>query len=157
MTVVKSVSDGLRDWESETQLNLTRPLRISPGPRHLSRPLAAISTSDNMPAVVVTGQFKKKLLHNHFMTNFFLKKKSGDVNAEANFSFFILLHKRAKPIHPAYLLPLPTYPPIPHTPPTHPPTHPPIHPSLQTPIPSSPQPTLNPSVCPVMTVELMDI
>ena len=38
MTVVKSVSDGLRD--SETQLNLNRPLRISPGPRHLSRPLA---------------------------------------------------------------------------------------------------------------------
>jgi hypothetical protein len=25
---------------------------------------------------------------------------SGDVNDEANFSFFILLHKRAKPIHP---------------------------------------------------------
>jgi hypothetical protein len=38
MTVVKSVSDGLRD--SETQLNLNRSLRISPGPRHLSRPLA---------------------------------------------------------------------------------------------------------------------
>jgi hypothetical protein len=49
MTVVKSVSDGLRDGESETQLNLNRPLRISPGPRHLSRPLAAISTSDNRP------------------------------------------------------------------------------------------------------------
>jgi hypothetical protein len=30
MTVVKSVSDGLRD--SETQLNLNRPLRISDGP-----------------------------------------------------------------------------------------------------------------------------
>jgi len=38
MTVVKSVSDGLRD--SETQLNLNRLLRISPGPRHLSRPQA---------------------------------------------------------------------------------------------------------------------
>ena len=49
MTVVKSVSDGLRDCESETQLNLNRPLRISPGPRHLSRPLAAISTYDSMP------------------------------------------------------------------------------------------------------------
>jgi hypothetical protein len=50
MTVVKSVSDGLRD--SETQLNLNRPLRISPGPRHLSRPLAtwaASLASDNMP------------------------------------------------------------------------------------------------------------
>jgi hypothetical protein len=40
MTVVKSVSDGLRDCESETQLNLNRPLRISAGPRHLSRPQA---------------------------------------------------------------------------------------------------------------------
>ena len=48
MTVVKSVSDGLRDCEIETQLNLNRPLRISPGPRHLSRPLAAISTYDSM-------------------------------------------------------------------------------------------------------------
>jgi hypothetical protein len=41
MTVVKSVSDGLRDCESETQLNLNRPLRISAGPRHLSWPLTA--------------------------------------------------------------------------------------------------------------------
>jgi hypothetical protein len=40
MTAVKTVSDGLRDLESETQLNLDRPLRISAGPRHLSRPLA---------------------------------------------------------------------------------------------------------------------
>ena len=39
MTVVKSVSDGLRDFESETQLNLNRPHRISAGPRHLSLPL----------------------------------------------------------------------------------------------------------------------
>ena len=38
MTVVKYVSDWLRDYESETQLNLDRPLRISSGPRHLSRP-----------------------------------------------------------------------------------------------------------------------
>ena len=65
MTVVKSVSDGLRDCESETQLNLNRPLRISPGPRHLSRPLAAISTSDNMPgsedvACLLSGYFKNK-------------------------------------------------------------------------------------------------
>ena len=52
MTVVKSVSAGLRDSESETQLNLNRPLRISPGPRHLSRPLAVISTSDNRPVQV---------------------------------------------------------------------------------------------------------
>jgi hypothetical protein len=40
MTVVKSLCDCLRDCESETQLNLDRPLRISAGPRHLSRPRA---------------------------------------------------------------------------------------------------------------------
>jgi hypothetical protein len=36
MTVVKSVSAALRDSESETQLNLNRPLRISPGPTGIS-------------------------------------------------------------------------------------------------------------------------
>ncbi len=55
--------------------------------------------------VVITGPFINFLLHNHFITEFFLKKKSGDVNDEANFSLFILLHKRAKPILPPYLPP----------------------------------------------------
>jgi len=32
MTVVKSVSDGVRDCEIETQLDLNQPLRMSPGP-----------------------------------------------------------------------------------------------------------------------------
>jgi hypothetical protein len=54
---------------------------------------------------VISGPFFKKLLHNHFITEFFLKKKSGDVNDQANFSFFFLLHKRAKPVLPPYLLP----------------------------------------------------
>ena len=48
-------------------------------------------------SVVVSGPFIKNLLHNHFITEKFLKKKSGDVNDEANFSFFILLHNRANP------------------------------------------------------------
>ena len=48
-------------------------------------------------SVVITGPFIIFLLHNHFITKK-IKKKSGDVNYEANFSFFILLHKRAKPI-----------------------------------------------------------
>ena len=52
------------------------------------------------------------------------------------FSFFVLLHKRAKTIPPPYLLPPPTYPPIPHTPATHPP----IRPSLR-------NPPFNPFVC----------
>ena len=47
--------------------------------------------------VVVTGPFIIFLLHNHFITEKFYKKKSGDVNDEANFSLFILLQERAKP------------------------------------------------------------
>jgi hypothetical protein len=69
--------------------------------------------SEGAAQVVVTGPFIKNLLHNHFITEFFFKKKSGEANDEANFSFIILLHKRAKPALPPYLLPLPTYPPIP--------------------------------------------
>jgi hypothetical protein len=34
-----------------------------------------------------------------------LKKKSREAKDSAIFPFFILLHKRAKPIHPPYLLP----------------------------------------------------
>jgi hypothetical protein len=49
----------------------------------------------NKTLVVVTGQFINFLLRKHFITEIFLKKKSGDVNDEANFSLFILLHKRA--------------------------------------------------------------
>ena len=52
----------------------------------------------NKTLVVVTGQFINFLLRKHFITEIFLKKKSGDVNDEANFSLFILLQERAKPI-----------------------------------------------------------
>jgi hypothetical protein len=45
--------------------------------------------------------FASQSLHNRI----FLKKKSGDVNDEANFSLFILLQERAKPILPPYPLP----------------------------------------------------
>jgi hypothetical protein len=44
--------------------------------------------------VVITGPFINFLLHNHFITEKKIKKKPGDVNDEANFSLFILLHKR---------------------------------------------------------------
>ena len=74
--------------------------------------------------VVVTGPFINFLLHNHFITEKILKKKSGDVNDEANFSLFILLHKRAKPILPPWARELktltlrpslnPLLPPYPH-------------------------------------------
>ena len=50
--------------------------------------------------VVIAGLFFLFLLRKHFITEIFFKKKTGDVNDEANFSFFILLHKRAKPILP---------------------------------------------------------
>ena len=39
-------------------------------------------------AVVVISEFSLFLLRKHFITEFFFKKKSGDVNDEANFSFF---------------------------------------------------------------------
>jgi hypothetical protein len=49
-------------------------------------------------SVVISRAFFFILLHNHIINikNYF--SFSGDVNYEANFSFFILLHKRAKPI-----------------------------------------------------------
>ena len=50
--------------------------------------------------VVWSGLFSLFLLRKHFITEKKFKKKSGDVNDEANFPFFILLHKRAKPILP---------------------------------------------------------
>jgi hypothetical protein len=56
MTVVKSVSDGLRDRESEIQLNLDRPLRISPGPRHLSRPPGRLAAHDHRPEAAAVYQ-----------------------------------------------------------------------------------------------------
>ncbi len=58
-------------------------------------------------SVVVTGLLSLFLLRKHFITEKILKKKSGDVNDEANFSLFILLHKRAKPILPPYPFPPP--------------------------------------------------
>jgi hypothetical protein len=53
-------------------------------------------------------------LHN---TIFFKKKNPAKQKTAQFLPFFFLLHKRAKPAPPSYLLPLPTYPPIPHTPP----------------------------------------
>jgi hypothetical protein len=90
---------------------------------------------------VVTGPFIKKFPCNQIIN---IKKKSfsGEAKDSVIFSFFILLHKRAKPIHPPYIYPsahLSTH--------TSHPTHPPI----------PPQPTFNPSVCPAMTVECMDV
>jgi hypothetical protein len=43
------------------------------------------------PQVVIARPFSLFLLHNHFITEFVLKKKSGDVNDEANFSFVIYI------------------------------------------------------------------
>ncbi len=45
----------------------------------------------------MSAPFIKILLHNHIIKR---KSFSGDVNYEANFSFFFLLHKRAKPMLP---------------------------------------------------------
>jgi len=48
--------------------------------------------------VVFTGVFTNFLLRKHFITEKNLKKKSGDVNDEANFSFYFLLHNLHKPL-----------------------------------------------------------
>jgi hypothetical protein len=55
--------------------------------------------------VVVTGPFINFLLHNHFITEFFFKKKSGDANDEANFSFFICFARELNLYSPSYLIP----------------------------------------------------
>jgi hypothetical protein len=67
-----------------------------------------VCVSEREREVVVSEPFILFLVHNHFITEKFLKKKSGDVNYEANFPFFFLLHKRAKPAPPPYL---PSHPP----------------------------------------------
>jgi hypothetical protein len=56
-------------------------------------------------AVVISGPFFKNLLHNHFITDFLLKNKSGEAEDSIIFPFCFLLHKRANPILPPYLLP----------------------------------------------------
>jgi hypothetical protein len=65
------------------------------GPAKVAHPIAL-----GVTGVVVTGPFLNFLLHNHFITEKFYKKKSGEAKDSANFSFFILLHKRAKPMLP---------------------------------------------------------
>ena len=52
--------------------------------------------------VVVTGPFIKKFPCNHIIN---IKRKIffREAKDSVNFSFFILLHKSAKPIHPPYI------------------------------------------------------
>jgi hypothetical protein len=76
------------------------------------------------PLVVVIREFSLFLLRKHFITEKKLKKKSGDANYEAYFSFLFLLHKRAKPIHPPYIHPSAHLS-------THSSTHPSVHPFLR--------------------------
>ena len=45
--------------------------------------------------VVVTGPFINFLLHNHFITENFFKKKSGDVNDEAKFSLLFFASRES--------------------------------------------------------------
>ena len=68
--------------------------------RSSNEPAQVISIVKILGQVVESEPFINFLLHNHFITEKFKKKKSGDVNDEAKFSLFILLHKRAKPILP---------------------------------------------------------
>ena len=55
---------------------------------------------------MITGPSINLLLHNHFITHKFQKKKSGGAKDSAIFAFFFLIRKRAKPAPPPYLLSL---------------------------------------------------
>jgi hypothetical protein len=55
--------------------------------------------------VVYPGLFSLFLLRKHFITEFFFKKKSGDVNYEANFSFFFCFIRELNPTLSPYLIP----------------------------------------------------
>ncbi len=110
----------------------TGRLRQGPGMTTLPRPLSQKRVAEGLlgppspavcPVVVFTAPFINFLLHNHFITEKILKKKSGDVNDEANFSLFILLQERAKPILPPY--------PHPHLRARTQTFTPPLHPSLK--------------------------
>jgi hypothetical protein len=89
---------------------------VSKTPIHHQAVLAWYSryypTSERYREVVISRAFFLFFPCNHIIN---IKKKSfsGEAKDSAIFPFFILLHKRAKPIHPPYFLPPPTYPPIP--------------------------------------------
>ena len=46
---------------------------------------------------MIAGLFSHFLLHNHFITEIFLKKKSGDVNDEVKFPFFFNFIRELNP------------------------------------------------------------
>ena len=50
--------------------------------------------------VVISRALFLFLLHNHFITEKFYKKKSGDVNDEANFSLFFCFKRELNPYSP---------------------------------------------------------
>ena len=105
----------LRSKKSKSALDITTP---KGGKEHHDTTGNMIAASSHLLSfifrrctcplpVVVTGLFFLFLLRKHFITEKKFKKKSGDVNDEANFSFFILLHKRANPILPSLPTPSP--------------------------------------------------
>jgi hypothetical protein len=61
-------------------------------------------SADPKPLVVISRAFFLFFPCNHIIN---IKKNSfsGEAKDSVNFSFFILLHKRAKPIHPPYIHP----------------------------------------------------
>jgi hypothetical protein len=117
---------------------------------------------------VISGPFFNFLLHNHFINKKKYLSFPGEVKDSVIFLFLFLLHKLHKPIlapcvhFSNHKLIITLYSPLESIKSTqnryqllqtHPSTHPPIPPSTH----SSAHPTLNPSVCPVTTVERMDV
>jgi hypothetical protein len=93
--------------------------------------------------VVISGAFINFLLasqsqHKYKIIFFF----SGEAKDSAIFSFYFCFIRELNPYTPLISF-------------FRPPIHPFLHPSFHPPIP--PQPTFNPSVCPVTTVERMDV
>jgi hypothetical protein len=84
----------------KTSLCLSPPQRVWLHDVKQRHATAESPTPHTGRGVVDTGQFINFLLHNHFITEFFKKKKSGEAKDSAFFPFSILLHKRAKPILP---------------------------------------------------------
>jgi hypothetical protein len=110
----RSATPTTRTTSSRAPLSPTRSLIIATHHRnlHVAFLPACMSTLDRIHgellrliffiSVVVSGVFINFLLHNHSVIYkiiiFFFRQGKRLI-----FSFFILLHKRAKPIHPPYI------------------------------------------------------
>jgi len=81
--------------------SLVRALFLKLGPNDSPKLFPIASSDSSSDYWTVFYFFASQSLHNRI----FLKQKSGEAKDSAIFAFYFLLHKRAKPILPPYLLP----------------------------------------------------